>query len=349
MSAPITLEQTATDRFVAHGGPCDGTAFVVRRSNAKDREKGRDTFGHLAEVDDGLRSVAHGHANITDLEEGVILEVRTDAPPTLNHHKGADARKALEQYLATEAVARIVEGANRMPMLSTHDLNTLRTVRPDFPEPAPRVSVWPAGDQWSGDVEEFWRLEEQGSRDRISALDLANLKFAMSHASPTEARTLALTKNRRKQLGGHGGYRWYTAIPRVASIRPARKVRDLARKKGVHVTNRIRIEVRAEANKTPRRIDAPLWLASRHTLVIREGFEPTVDLIATMLKTSYSGSYSDKKIMESYATELLGMAGERDMHAALEKKYTERIRDEIGNQLDVTVTIRPRKDTGDHP
>ena len=338
LNSPVSLEQTGTDRFVARGGPCDGNIFVVCRSAVSER-KPQGASHELAELDDGLRGAAHGRANMTDLEDGVLYEVRTDSPKPFDHHQGNDARLALETFLATEAMARVVEGGNRMPMISRHALTTLRSLRPNLPEPSPRIPVWPL-EEWTADIDDFWVLDQEAKH--ISLLDMQNLLVAAEQA-PTEAvRALSVTRSHHHELGGYYGYGWYTALPSVASIKPERKVREVAKETGVHIVPRIRIEVRATREKTPRRIDAPLWLSDRDTLVVRKGFEPTVDLIARMFSRGLRGSYRDMEAAERYATELLGQAGDRAMHEALEHKFQEYIRSQIGNELDVSITIKPK-------
>ena len=49
---------------------------------------------------------------------------------------------------------------------------------------------------------------------------------------------------------------------------------------------------------------------------------------------------------EAEAVKLLGQAGERAIHAEMERKFTEELSRRVGPDLEVTVSIRP-KETGD--
>ena len=148
MNDGILLEQVGAGRFMARGGPCDGASFVIHRSEASEREKERGSYGDLSELKDGLRDAGDGVATIKDYE----YEVRTDGHSSPEHSRGNDARLAPETALAT-----------------------LRSVRPELPEPSPRLPIWPPG-EWSEDIGNLWILPVG---ERVSALDIENLRLAM--------------------------------------------------------------------------------------------------------------------------------------------------------------------------
>ena len=137
-----------------------------------------------------------------------------------------------------------------------------------------------------------------------------------------------------------GVYERYRALPVITGVRPERK----ARERGVHVLPRVRLEVSARGQRSPRRIETPMWLQGSHTLLVREGYEPAVETIVRMFaKGSVGTCRDDPDYAERLATELLGRGGGRQMHEELERRFEAYVRKQIGGELDVSVSITPKE------
>lgn len=335
----MLLQSDGSDSYVIDGGLCGGTRIRVMRRPAF----GRSGSDGAAREPEGFRHAAHGKASVTDLEAGQEIVAMIDSPGPVSHHHGEDARDALEQYFATEAVVRSIERSNYPPMLSHHDLTTIRTVRPEFPEPPRRVSLMPSG-VWTRDYEDVWKVGPSLFHGRASgaAMRMALLEFALNRLGEEHEALGWFTADDRRHLDR---FEWYRDMTEVSNIAVKGAARKLAQERGVHVVKQLVLEVSTRTtDRVPRRIrkvPAPMWLEDEYTLVLTQGFEPTVEDVASLIKAGRSQSLSPSDCMR-IATGLLGQSGEREQHAELERQFTEELTRRVGSELEVTVSIRPR-------
>ena len=335
----MLLQSDGQDSYVIDGGLCDGTRIRVIRHPAF----GGPGSDRASSEPEGFRHAAHGKAAVTDLEAGEQIVAMIDSPVPVSHHYGEDARDALEQYFATEAVVRSIERSNYPPMLSHHDLTTIRTVRPEFPEPPRRVSLMPSG-VWTPDYEGVWKVGPSGFHGRGSgaAMKIALLEFALNRLEAFHEALGWFSADDGRHLDR---FEWYGEMTEVSNIAVRGAAGKLARERGVHVVKQLVLEVSSRSTDRERRrvrkVPAPLWLADDHTLLVRQGFEPTVEDVASLIKAGRTWSLSQSDCMR-IATELLGRSGEREQHAELERQFTEELSSRVGNELEVTVSIRPR-------
>ena len=332
---PIELVQESEESFRAHGGPCDGARMVVRRAPA-----GRDPG-----PGDDLRPAGNARADVEDLESRTTYRVYTDREFGLSHHDANDAGLALEQYLATEAVVRVIERANRVPLVSMHDLATLRTVRPGLPDPTPAVPLWPTPEwvpphgRWRLSASELdHRGRGPGARVRIELL-----RHAVEHAGPQVAAAMGLTEYLRELRG----YRWYRALDVVSRIKclPETALRRAARTPGVHRCRSLRIEVSTRDSDEKRVAPARMWVLDSDTVLLAGDYTPSVETLARITAGGQT-TPSDFQDRVRCATQLLGQAGERETHAELERQFTAELRERVGSEMEVEVRVRAKSSTG---
>ncbi len=161
-SSTMFLERTGDDVFVVHGGICDGARIRVERRPVAEEDSRSSYRGNGRPSKDGWRVVGGGKASIQDIEAGVDLCPVIDTPEPQNHHSANDARGALEQYFGLEAVVQTIERSNYPPLLSRFCLESVRTVRPDYPDPPARVQRWPSG-EWTDEFDGVWRIWAGGA------------------------------------------------------------------------------------------------------------------------------------------------------------------------------------------
>ena len=297
--------------------------------------------GDPAADEPGWTPVLHDHNRIGDPEEGVVYAVLWDGPRRMSHHAGFDAQAALVDYLAIEATARVIERRNAPATLGHGDLTTLRTVRPDWPEPPRRVALWPQGG-WIDAGPDVWRIEA-GSDGARSLRQIRVLAHALRNAGDAACVEARLTYADRS----FDGYRWYRELRDVTGIAPDRPTRRRAAQgPGVHVGRRVRIEVRAgrdprHPEPTVRRVEAPLWIERGDTLIVAGGVEPTVEMLVPLLRTGRG--WSDREGAVRAATELLSQAGERSTQAGMEETFRRELQARVGGALEVEVRVRPAK------
>lgn len=337
------LENAGPDEFVIRGGICDGAHIRIERMSAAYVE-GRPSYLGQARAPDGWRVAGNGKANIRDVEEGTVLRPLIDTPETLSHLAGEDGRNALEQFFAVEAVTRMIERANYPPLLPWTDLQSVRSVRPEFPEPPGRVELWPSG-KWTADYADVWKLSDgplSKARTQPSArVRMAALRLAMERLAPDHECQSWFTEDSRA-LEKYG---WYAEIPDITGISVGSNVRKAAETPGVHFVRRLTVSVSARGCEEVRRLRVPLWLIDRKRLIVEQGVEPQVEDVAALfeaLQYGLSGSHD----YEADAVKLLGQAGERAIHEEMERKFTQELSQRVGPGLEVTVSIRP-KEIGD--
>ena len=317
--------------YVIQGGPCHGTALRVLTSPEPHVDPPK-----------GWRGIQHDHQVLRDLESGEWLVVIADSPPPLSHHDGFDGRGALETYFAIEAVVSVIERWNRPPVLSWHDLNTVRTVRPAFPEPPARVQLMPWG-EWTPDFDTVWQvgpalLNERGAAANVKVELLKRALRTLDHGH--EALSWFVVAARELDR-----FDWFRGITKATRIGIGGAARKKARAPGVHVVKNLMIEVVSEAVKDRprevRKVPAPMWLHGHETLILAEGVEPTVDDVKTLLK-EYSSMGPAERLRA--ATQLLSMSGVREQHEELERRFEAELTGRIGSELEVTVSIRPKEE-----
>ena len=324
-------------RFRVDGGPADGSWLIIRQVDG-------NKPSHTEPVPDGWRLIGQEYNRISDLEDATTFEVLTDAPHEISHHDGYDAREALLGYLATEAVVCVIAQRNYPPVVSWHDLNTIRTVRPDYPEPPIRVQLWPGRGPWVEDVGDVWKIDPEGLVERRgwSRGRVAMLGYALGQSDGLR-RAAGLTHTTR----AFDRYDWYRDMRKVTSVNADRRTREAARAPGVHTVREITLEVRAGKTRRHRAVEmrkirAPMWLADFDTLVVTEGFVPTVELLVPFMEKITGAAWGGKDDAVRRATELLGLAGDRHTHAKMEQTFEQELRDRVGGEFDVTVSIRPK-------
>ena len=340
--ADMTLLNTGHWQFQVRGGPCDGIRFTADLFGA-DRRDRRWNSTHYEGIPDGWRMATGGV--VKDIESDVDLVLLTDADRHKSHHEASDLRSSLERFFATEALVRCLERENAPRCISHYALSTLRTVRPDFPEPPQRVLLWPQG-EWTDDLDHVWVVHAANMDDRRSIqrapAKIVALRFALEQAKPAWLADRPFTQH-MSELERFG---WYRDLPYVATINANAAARKLASSNGLHVVRNLSLEVRARFLHgdylPPRRIPTPMWLVNHKTLVVREGYTPTVETLVPLMRSALSSDTSSRNA-EVYATQLLGQAGERETHAAMERQFEEQLQREIGDELIVRVSIAPRE------
>ena len=339
------LESKGADTFVVRDSPLDGTTYGVIKVRTSDIDRSIHR-GKSSLVPNGMRVAGNGRGDIADLEHGWTYVVITDGAKHHAPFHSFDGRESLEQYIAIETMARVIDRLNRVPMMPDSHFGTLRTVRPTLPEPEPRVQLWPSG-EWTEDIGDVWRLDRGALSSRYRAhhpgMDgqIALLEHALRMGGSEAARAMRITLDRSDL----GGFQWYRSLPAVSVITCSQNVRTKCKEAGVHTLRKpeIRVSLRSRIKKPARTVSVPVWLVLYDRMVLREGYELTPELLAElMLKSMGKGRY-DLPAATRYANALLGRAGERKAHRELERRYRDQIAGEVGDHLDVEVVIRPKE------
>ena len=346
----MELAEISPGTFRVTKGLLEGYRFVVRRVPMDAPAVRRHSIGggmdkhELPDLGEGWRHAGGNHASIEDLEGGFTYEPMTTLPPSMSHHQGHDVRRDLETYFALLAVERVIAGENRLPMVSSRDLATLRSLVPDMPDPSPRAPLWPdESGVWSEDVADLWVLhtERADKRSRWRVVEVASLKFALLSGGASAVRWAGLMS---ESGGRFRGYGWYKSLPMVGTIRLfGAKAKRLAKEPGVHVVPGLSLQVSVYGDSGRRRqVAAPLWLEDKETLLVSEGHTPTAEEVTQLMRALPGYDRYDLERAMRESTELLGKATEADTRAELEAKLTRELAERLGGELDVQVIITPK-------
>ena len=344
----LALAHTGDGEFTMRGGPHDGRHLLVReRTRVHPSDRGPGHAHPDAPKDDDWRPVAQGSADVQDLEAGTKIEVLTDAPAALSHHYGEDAAERLEHYWAAEALVRVLERRNRMPLLRHRDWCSLRTVRPHLPAPSPRVRLWPCG-QWLEDdaVARAWRVSDltlaRERSDPPNSLRLGLLRHALRHAGAKASHTMSLTWD-EPQLEG---YEWYDTLETVIGIKalPGPALRRARDEGGTHLAKRITVQATARHTGDVRRVEAPLWVLSDEDegALVRIEDDPTsADELTDVLSRYDRRSHHKREFLQERAIRLLGSRPSQSVRRDLEARFEREIAERLGGAMAVEVRIRP--------